>query len=384
MSADLLARGLAGQVRLAAQQSARNLAIRTAAAAPLGPLPEFGLAAELPLISVTDANVPTIASPVRVNATNGAFRVTGTPILPVAADPSAFGGSDGAGGTGYGRPIQWEWMSDAAQLELLVLKHNALFDLFVDGRLVQQAAFSTPATGDRRLVKLDWGGTADPRRARHYRITGTNLLFGGLYLEPAGSAWLPGDQLRRGLIAVLGDSYSQGTGAPSVARNWAAAAAAQLQMDAWSDGVGGAGWNSTGANLPAARIAKGVAVLTRAPDLIVTALGYNDAGADAAGLSALRTRYDASVGAIRAAWPDAQLVTLGPWTPLGPTAALGNVKVALQERAVANRVPFLDVETMIGAGNRGIYTAADNVHPTAPGHLYLGRRIGQAIAAVLA
>jgi lysophospholipase L1-like esterase len=384
MSADLLARGIGAQARTAARRSARDGAIGKAAAAPQGPLPAFTLGSELPLITVTDAAATTITSSVRVTATSAAFRITGTPALAVAADPSAFGGSDGAGGTGYGRPIQWEWMSDAAQLELLVLKHNALFDLFVDGRLIQESAFSTPATGDRRLLKLDWGGGADPRRPRHYRLTGTNLLFGGLYLDPAGSAWIPGDRIGRGLIGFLGDSYSQGTGAPSVARNWAAAAAAQLQMDAWSDGVGGAGWNSSGANAPAARVAKGIAVLTRAPDMVVAALGYNDAGADAAGLASLRTRYDATAAAIRAAWPEAQLVTLGPWTPLGATVGLGSIKAALVQAAAAHRSAFVDAENLVGVGNRGIYTGTDNVHPTAQGHLYLGRRIGQAIAAALA
>ncbi|MFZ3485568.1 SGNH/GDSL hydrolase family protein [Sphingomonas sp. 3-13AW] len=384
MSADLLARGLGVQARAAARRSARHGAIRSAAAAPQGPLPGFSLSPELPILTITDAATTTIAAAVRVTATSAAFRITGTPVIPVVADPSALGGSDGAGGTGYGRPIQWEWMSDAAQLELLVLKHNALFDLFVDGRLIQEGAFSTPATGDRRLLKLDWSGGPDPRRPRHYRITGTNLLFGGLFLDSAGSAWAPGDRLGRGLIAFLGDSYSQGTGAPSVARSWAAAAAGQLQMDAWSDGVGGAGWNSAGANAPVARVAKGIAALTRAPDIVVTALGYNDGGADAAGLANLRMRYDATVAAIRAAWPEASLVTLGPWTPLGATPALGSIRAALMQAAAAGRSPFVDVENLVGVGNRGIYTGADNVHPTGAGHLYLGRRIGQAVAAALA
>ncbi|MCG7348565.1 SGNH/GDSL hydrolase family protein [Sphingomonas sp. ACRSK] len=384
MSADLLARGIGARAHAIARRHARETAMRAAAAMPIGPLPCFTVAASPPLITTTDAAAPTISSAVRVTATNACFRVTGTPIVPVAADPSTFGASDGAGGTGFTRPIQWEWMSDAAQVELLVLKHNALFDLFVDGQLVQDGAFATPTTGDRRLVKLDWSATGDPRRPRHYRLAGINLLFGGLYLDPAGSAWFPGGSARRGLIAIVGDSYSQGTGAPSVARTWAAAAAAQLQMDAWSDGVGGAGWNSGGANVPASRVAKGVAALTRAPDLLVTAMGYNDFAADAPALVGLRARYDACVAAMRSAWPAARIVTLGPWTPLGPTTALGRVKAALVEAAAANGAAFLDIENFVGVGNRGIYTAPDNVHPTAAGHLYLGRRIGQAIAEALA
>ena len=384
MSADLLARGIGARAHAVAQRTARETAMGTAAAAPAGPLACFTLGGTLPLLTTTDAAATTIPSPVRVTATNACFRVTGTPIVPVAADPSTYGASDGAGGTGFARPIQWEWMSDAAQFELLVLKHNALFDLFVDGQLVQEGAFATPATGDRRLVKLDWSASGDPRRPRHYRLVGINLLFGGLYLDAAGSAWFPGDSARRGLIAIIGDSYSQGTGAPSVARSWAAAAAAQLQMDGWSDGVGGAGWNSAGANAPAQRVAKGIAALTRSPDLLVTAMGYNDFAADAAALASLRARYDACFAAMRSAWPAARVVTLGPWTPLGSTMALGRVKAALVEAAAANGAAFVDIENFVGVGNRGIYTAPDNVHPTAAGHLYLGRRIGQAIAEALA
>lgn len=383
MSADLLARGLGVQVRAAVRRQSRSLAIRTAAASVSGPLSAFGVTAAPPAITVTDAAATTIPSGARVPASNGCFRITGTPLLPVAADNSMFGPSDGAGAAAYGKFVQWEWTSDASVIEIALLKYNTLFDLFVDGALVQAGAFSTPATGDRRLLKLDWSGSADPRQPRHYRIAGANLLFGGLYLDPSGSAWATGDRAGAGLLAVLGDSYSQGTGAATIARSWAGAAAAQLGLDLWSDGIGGSGWNGTGANHPVTRIAKGIAALTRAPDVIATALGYNDAAADAAGLQALRSRYDATVAALRSAWPDAQLVTIGPWTPVGPTAGLANVRAALAQRAAANRVAFVEVDGMVGATNKALYTGSDAVHPTPAGHLYLGRRIGQAIAAVL-
>ncbi|MFV0624143.1 SGNH/GDSL hydrolase family protein [Sphingomonas sp. ac-8] len=337
-----------------------------------------------PAVIVTDAATTGIAGAVRVPATSGSFRRTGPPVVPIAADPALYGASDGAGNTAFGAFVQWEWMSDASQLDLLVLKYNAVFDLFVDGQPVQAGAFATPATGDRRLVKLDWSADADPRRPRHYRLAGTNLLFGGLYLDAAGSAWAPGDRAGAGLLAVLGDSYTQGTGALSAARNWVAAAAAQLQMDGWSDGIGGSGWNSPGSNAPVARIGRGIAVLTRAPDIVVTALGYNDAAVDAAGVQRLRASYDATIAAIRAAWPGARLVSLGPWTPLGPTGGLGTVRAAIAERAAAAGVRFVDLEGMIGAGNRALYTGTDSVHPTPQGHVYLGRRIGQAIAAAMA
>lgn len=147
MNADMLARGIGARAQVVARRSAREAAMRAAAAIPVGPLSCFTVAASPPLIITTDAAATTISSAVRVTATNPCFRVTGTPIVPVAADPATYGASDGAGGTGFTRPIQWEWMSDAAQLELLMLKHHALFDLFVDGQLVQDGAFATPATG---------------------------------------------------------------------------------------------------------------------------------------------------------------------------------------------------------------------------------------------
>ena len=53
-------------------------------------------------------------------------------------------------------------------------------------------------------------------------------FMGGSLGMAAGEAFIKAArEAVAALIAILGDSYSQGTGAPSVARSWAAAAAAQ-------------------------------------------------------------------------------------------------------------------------------------------------------------
>jgi lysophospholipase L1-like esterase len=176
----------------------------------------------------------------------------------------------------------------------------------------------------------------------------------------------------------MGDSYVQGTGAGTGRDHVAPLASAILGFDHWHDGVGGTGWNSSDANEPAARVLARIAAMSRTPDIVVSALGYNDVGGN---LVSLSERYRAWAAAVHAALPDRPIVTFGPWTPLGNGSSLDALRTVLHDEAQRAGAHFIDIADWVTVANRGRFIGGDNVHPNRAGHVYLARRAAQAIAA---
>jgi len=261
------------------------------------------------------------------------------------------------------------------------LAFNSHFDIFIDGQLTQLDRFSTNSSGSRYEVRFDWSSDADPWKLRHYRLAGFNILFGAADVPSTGSVTYPSDRDNRKLLYAFGDSYTQTTGSYSTSRTALAIIADQLGMDYYADGIGSTGWTSTDANLPVTRVANVMALLNRTPDVIISAFGYNDKGGD---MATLAINYEAWVTAVRAAWPLADLRTLGPWTPKGTATDLTAVKAALFTKASELAVTTVDIEGIVTLANSYIMTGADNVHPTAAfGSEFIGRMTAPRLAATL-
>lgn len=273
-----------------------------------------------------------------------------------------------------------EFLSDAAAVEFRLNSYATVFDITVDGQPVRAATFTTTAAGTGRLVKLDWSADADPTRPRHYQIAGINLALARVYTSAGGSLWLPDGHAPRKLLAVMGDSYTQGTGASQMRRHWAPLVSRLFGMDHWHDGTGGTGWNSTGTNDPVTRLEQRLGALNRKPDVVVFALGYNDF---AGNMTALAERVTATLTTAKTLFPAARLIALGPWTPLGATPALSTVKAAMAQQAAAQGVAFVDIENLINTANKAQYTGPDNVHPNMAGHTYLAHRIARRLASII-
>jgi len=280
-----------------------------------------------------------------------------------------------------GANIVWEIRIAAPVLAFGMTAFNSQFDVFCDGELVQLAAFSTGSSGSRYEVRLDWSSDADPWRERHYRISGINMLFSSVAVPTVGTVSYPSDRSKRKLCYVFGDSYTAGVGARSVARTCMAVMAEELSMDYYADGIGSMGWNSTGSNLPTTRVANVLALMNRQPDLIVSAFGYNDAGGN---MTTLAANYADWVVAVRAAWPDVPIITLGPWTPTGPTTNLTTVKTALFTQASALSVLTGDIGSVVTLANSYVMTSSDNVHPTPDiGSEFIGVRVKPIVSALI-
>ena len=269
-----------------------------------------------------------------------------------------------------------EWCTDAPQLDLQLVGGNARYGLWVDGQRAVADQISTDASGNPYLCTVSWSGVRKPRR---YKLAGYNFGFRGILIDSESAFWAP-LALKRPFLLQIGDSYTAGTGSSGVptAEFWTLADA--LGVDGVPHGVGSTGWNSTSTNAPAARVAAVVPYLTRSPDIVTLALGYNDAGGN---MTTLAASVDATIAALRAAVPSAFIIIIGPATPVGDTANLLLVRTALLGRAAANGVPFVDVQGWVTAANKSLHTAGDNVHPTPTGHIYRGLRLAEAISAVI-
>jgi hypothetical protein len=159
-----------------------------------------------------------------------------------------------------------------------------------------------------------------------------------------------------------------------------------------ANGIGGTGWNTTGANAALTRIQSILTtlqistpagtVVPLVPQYMQLDLGYNDAGGN---MTTLAANMTACIQAIQAAWPTTKLWVMGPATPLGNTTNLGLVRTAVMAVAAQFNLPFIDVLNFVTSANHGRYTSAsDNTHPNGDaGNEYLAGRKAPLIAAIL-
>lgn len=380
MAYDYNAQSLAAEAISAAQDVPRTLAYKRALTALPAALSVYSPA---PTITINDGgNSSTLSSPVYWGFRNesGAFQFVGTPPI---AGPGGLAGFTFASYGGVVSPSQFmtvQWMSDAATLEIQILNYNASFDIKVDGSPIQAATFSTTASGSQRLVKIDWSGDANPNKPRLYEIAGINLALGGVFAPSNSTLWYPSKGVGQKLMVFFGDSYTQGVGASMARQHIPYLIAKYLGVDEWHDGLGGSGWNSASPDDPLTRINKGINRLTRAPDFVVTMLGYNDG---AGNMNNALANATAALTAVKAKWPQARIIMVGPWTPIGNTANLASVRTMLISAAAAVGATFIDIADIINAGNRQLYGSGDNVHPNQAGHGFLARRIAEALATVM-
>lgn len=278
-------------------------------------------------------------------------------------------------------PVIVDFMTDASIIEVRFLNYVTAVGIFVDGQPVQSTAYTTGAAGSAHLWKLDFTADSDPAKVRHIRVEGVNLVLTTIYTNATASIWAP-DPSTRKLLAVMGDSYVQGTGAVQSQRHVGTLIAHLLGMDHYWEGVGGTGWTSAGSNAPATRIQNRIGALNRKPDYLFIPFGYNDKAA--ADFTAHGTAFDAMMAAIRNYLPQTKVIIGAPWTPLGTQADLTNVRAFNLAKASEYGLPFLDIDNLVNASNKSIYTGGDNVHPTVAGHYYLAQRIAQKLIPYIA
>lgn len=320
---------------------------------------------------------------------------TGTPdssyYLPLSRYPNTYASGQG----------NWslEFATDASVFEIKFkyISAASMYRLSIDGRAVtdlMQASGGTTA-GSSHVLKFTLG-SAGPRRIR---LDFATMPFGGLFLPAGATAWKPTS--RGGRLGVLGDSITDGstysTGAGQ--GTWLQRAGRLLGCtDVWDQARGGTGYITPGSFATFAnRVALDITPYNF--DRLIVWGGYNDNGGSQTDIGTAAASLYATLKTVIA--PGGDIVVIGCWSPTGsPGASITNTDTTLRTAAAGAMLPFISpitgsiydktgtlIEThgpWITTANASTYVnATDNVHPNDAGHVYLARRIAEALRALM-
>lgn len=182
-------------------------------------------------------------------------------------------------------------------------------------------------------------------------------------------------------LLIMGDSYTEGTGASKPSLGWAQLTAAHLEDLGWEvqiDGIGSTGWtwgggeNGTNPNRYADRIER-LKTEPFVPNVVIIQGGQNDYRSPASGLfNAVKDSVDLA----QAAWPNAQVVIFGPAAPQPLGDKLGGITSSIHNGATEKGAPFIDPFTgkWMTLANSAQFAAPDGSHVNDAGHSYISER----------
>ena len=210
-------------------------------------------------------------------------------------------------------------------------------------------------------------------RARNRIAAGGNALAAcELRLERAPNG-LP-------VMAVVGASFTAGTGPGNAALSWAVLLARTLGWNAVVDGVPGAGYVRAGAGHqgPVARLLAREDLRALDPGLVIVQAGHDDSGVPA---SLERQRVGQVIDAIRAVAPRARIALLTVFAAQsGPDAALSLVNDAIIAAARAAD-PHVIVMNPLDGGWRFQRAARGGLHPSAAGDAWIAAKVAVTLRA---
>lgn len=176
-------------------------------------------------------------------------------------------------------------------------------------------------------------------------------------------------------VLFLGDSYTEGYGATDpTTQGFAPVAANTLGWVADVDGSGGTGYLNPGPANVGTYGERAARINVEAPALIVLQGSSNDLDAD---LTALPTAVDGVIATLKAKYPDAQLVILGP--AFGYAAPVND---AMKAYATERNIPYIDA--IAGGWLAGDlftqYTSTETGgHPTTDGYAWIAKNFAASI-----
>jgi lysophospholipase L1-like esterase len=180
-------------------------------------------------------------------------------------------------------------------------------------------------------------------------------------------------------VAVVGASYTAGTGPGNPELSWAVALARLLHWNAVIYGVPGAGYVRAGAGGrgPMARMLGQERLPGLGPALVIVQAGHDDVGVPG-GLESQRVR--AAVNLIHAADPGARIALLTTFA----VAPGGSQALRHTDRAIVTAGTAADPGAIVMDPLAGRWTyprAGDGLHPTAAGDAWIARTVAAVLAA---
>jgi lysophospholipase L1-like esterase len=182
------------------------------------------------------------------------------------------------------------------------------------------------------------------------------------------------------VMAVVGASFTAGTGPGNAALSWAVLLARTLGWNAVVDGVPGAGYVRAGAGHqgPIARMLAREDLRALHPGLVIVQAGHDDGGVPP---SLERQRVGQVIAMIRAAAPPARIALLTVFAAQsGPTAGLSLVNDAIIGAARAAD-PNVIVMNPLGGGWRFQRAVGGGLHPSAAGDAWIAAKVAATLRA---
>lgn len=216
--------------------------------------------------------------------------------------------------------------------------------------------------------------------------------FGGLIVGQADAVG-PVRPAYEPRVVVLGDSYTQGSGADAPGTGYAQVLGRQLGWQIRASGAAGTGYIVTNGTGPKLRDRLAADLYPYPADAVLIAMGINDGANPPADVAAEATLV---YQAIAANMPNVPVYVIGPWVPNGPpNSSQQALRDAIHTAALAqpNVGGFVDVSNYIpgsgyvgatnGTGPSDRMTGSDHTHPTQVGHEWIGRRIAEDLATII-
>lgn len=175
-------------------------------------------------------------------------------------------------------------------------------------------------------------------------------------------------------VLILGDSYTEGYGAEPESQGWAHLVGRPLGWTVTLNGFGGTGYVNRGPQAAGTYVERLPALAGRSFDLVVVQGGSNDRDTPYPALQAAVAR---TLDAVRAEFPRAAVLILGPSNPYGradPTRVL--VRCVLVGYAAQQHLTLIDpvVEHWFVDGDGERYANPANGHPSNAGHRLIASR----------
>ena len=331
---------------------------------------------------------PTLTGALTAWNSAGAFAFSGEAIVAGVSFPDTLmtrprGVSYAADGSVWGAPggwVEFEHTGDAFEIYQKGLTGG--FRLWVDGELSANAYPDNPtaeSAGGLHYTLVEFGGSAT-RRIRLESLAGS-LSFGGVYVKTGQSVAAPSYPLR---LILVGDSFTEGTGAGNQASGFAPMLAHELGVaDFRNSGSGGTGWEQNNPSLSRVNLDDRWTrdVVDPAPDMVVVAMGYNDLedGNDVA----IGAMAAAKLNELREAVPGCLVHVLGPWdsnayASAAPDADAVSLTAALEE--ACEGIPGVWFHSMLGVAFEPV--GGGDIHPALGGHTTIAHHGYDEIAAV--
>jgi lysophospholipase L1-like esterase len=294
-----------------------------------------------------------------------------------------------------------EFVIDGSEFEIIesckgdintVTGHLGYYRLSVDGIPVSPLA---PLAGPTDVIDgkvyrrhVSFNGV---RAQRLIRVEYDNAFFGGVTVGPMDTLYAP-FTVNGARAIILGDSFTEGTGASAWFTGYARMLGELMGWDAWQSGIGGTGYIAPGLyNLPfGSRVQHDV--IGYKPEFVIIAGGFNDIRYNDA--TRVGSAAAAVFEAIQAGLPDATVIVVGPWRPnqSDDGKTLVPLNAELSKVAASAGLPYVDVldwfsgngnaKTPSPAGNATYYIGSDGTHPTQAGHQYLAERLASELMSI--